>query len=265
LDYNGIPFKKTQFDSETKTAITETRLEEALGQPLTELNGKKILEAGSGAGRFTEVLLKYGAVVYSFDFSNAIEANYDNNMPNDQLTLFQADALNIPLPDNMFDYVIALGMLQHTPSTKKSLKELYRVLKPGGLLTCDHYRFQRGMYTSLYLVWWIIIKQFKPLIQMKITNSLTKLFFPIHWALRKRKFLQMLLRRVSPINFYYDRYDLPKETQYEWSRLDTHDRNTDWYKRHVTRKGFETTFIELGFSNIDVRVIEQGCLGRGVK
>ena len=171
-------FKKTQFDSETKTAITETRLEEALGQPLTELNGKKILEAGSGAGRFTEVLLKYGAVVYSFDFSNAIEANYDNNMPNDQLTLFQADALNIPLPDNMFDYVIALGMLQHTPSTKKSLKELYRVLKPGGLLTCDHYRFQRGMYTSLYLVWWIIIKQFNPSIQMKITNSLTKLFFP---------------------------------------------------------------------------------------
>ena len=74
-------FRQTQFDSFTQNPISENRLEIALGQPLETIKGLKILEAGSGAGRFTEVLLKYGAEVYSFDISNAVEANYKTTCP----------------------------------------------------------------------------------------------------------------------------------------------------------------------------------------
>ena len=161
-------FQRTQLDSYSNANITEKRLEEAIGHPLSQINGKRILEAGSGAGRFTEILLKYGAIVHSFDYSVAVEANYENNMPNEKLTLFQADIGNIPLPCDMFDYVIVLGVLQHTPSTKKSLEELQRVLKPNGLLVCDHYKYFLGVFTSLYLVWWVIIKNHK----IFLSNSL---------------------------------------------------------------------------------------------
>ena len=51
-------FRQTQFDSFTQNPISKNRLEIALGQPLKTIKGLKILEAGSGAGRFTEVLLK---------------------------------------------------------------------------------------------------------------------------------------------------------------------------------------------------------------
>jgi len=53
--------------------------------------GERVLEVGSGAGRFTEVILKTGARVYSFDLSDAVLANYANNAQYPDLCLFQGD------------------------------------------------------------------------------------------------------------------------------------------------------------------------------
>jgi len=163
-------FQKTQLDSYTKTNITEKRLQTAIGMPLAELRGKKILEAGSGAGRFTEILLKYGAQVYSFDYSGAVEANFNNNMPNDDLTIFQADIREIPFENDFFDMSLCLGVLQHTPNTLDSIRELNRVLKKGGLLVVDHYKFHIGHFLSLYLVYWYLIKNLPKNVQAKVTN-----------------------------------------------------------------------------------------------
>ena len=194
-------FSQTQFDSYTKQPISENRLETALGQPLETIRGLKILEAGSGAGRFTEILLKYGAEVYSFDLSSAIEANYKNNMPHRNLTLFQGDILDIHFKDEFFDISLCLGVLQHTPDTTESIRELTRVLKKGGKLVIDHYKFHLGHYFSLYLFYWSCIKRLEPQNQLKVTEFLTKIFFPIHWYFKDSSLAQFLLRRISPISF----------------------------------------------------------------
>ena len=250
-------FQKTQLDSYTKKNITEKRLQTAIGMPLTELKGKKILEAGSGAGRFTEILLKYGAHVYSFDYSGAVEANFANNMPNNDLTIFQADIREIPFQDEFFDVSLCLGVLQHTPNTFNSIKELNRVLKKGGLLIIDHYKFHIGHYLSLYLVYWYLIKNLPKNIQVKVTNFLTKIFFPIHWYFRKNKIIQYMLRRISPISFYYGIFELSKDQHFEWSMLDTHDKNTDHYKRHYSTKQFKN-LLELNFNFASYRIFERG-------
>ena len=44
-----------------------------------DLHGKTVLEARSGAGRFTEILLDAGARVFSFDYSSAGEANWHDD------------------------------------------------------------------------------------------------------------------------------------------------------------------------------------------
>ena len=111
------------------------------GFTLDEANSrieKFILEAGSGAGRFTEILLKYGGIVHSFDYSMAVEANAKNNSGNDKLTLIQADIRNIPFEKETYDYVICLGVLQHTPDPNESIRSLWDMLKPGGKLVIDH-------------------------------------------------------------------------------------------------------------------------------
>ncbi len=61
-------FPKTQLDSFSGIDVSEARLARCLQGSLAGLKGKLILEAGSGAGRFTEILLKHGAIVHSFDF-----------------------------------------------------------------------------------------------------------------------------------------------------------------------------------------------------
>ena len=42
------------------------------------------------------------------------------------------DARQLALPDNSFDYVYSWGVLHHSPDIAQSLKEMTRVLKPGG-------------------------------------------------------------------------------------------------------------------------------------
>ena len=113
------------------------------------LKDKLILEAGSGAGRFTEILLKYKSVVHSFDFSTAVEANAINNK-DENLILVQADIRKIPFQKKFYDFVICLGVLQHTPNPEESIRSLWNMLKPGGKLIIDHYLFK--CYTKVFLI-----------------------------------------------------------------------------------------------------------------
>ena len=245
-------YRQVQLDSKNGTTISEDRVKIALGKPLSSIKGLKIIEAGSGAGRFTEILLKYGAKVYSFDLSEAVDANFKNNSGHENLTIFQADIEKIPFMDNFFDISLCLGVMQHTPDTTKSLAELSRVTKKNGMILFDHYQKHPGQYLSLYLVYWFVIKNLPGSIQHKVTSSLTKFFFPIHWFFRKNTIVQFLLRRISPISFYYGLFDLSKKQHYEVSLLDTHDKNTDHFKRMVTEKKLYKIISEFDFTSFKI-------------
>ncbi len=130
-----------QLDSYCGVAVSESRLGRCMLGELQSIEGKRVLEAGSGAGRFTEVLLKHGAYVHSFDYSNAVDANASNNGGNQRLTLVQADIRRMPFARSTYDYVVCLGVLQHTPSPEESIKCLWAMVKPGGALVIDHYRW----------------------------------------------------------------------------------------------------------------------------
>jgi len=245
-------YRQVQLDSKNGTKLSEDRVKIALGKPLSSIKGLKIIEAGSGAGRFTEILLKYGAKVYSFDLSEAVEANFKNNSGHENLTIFQADIEKIPFKDNFFDISLCLGVMQHTPDTSKSLAELSRVTKKNGMILFDHYQKHPGQYLSLYLVYWFVIKNLPGSIQHKVTSSLTKFFFPIHWFFRKNTLVQFLLRRISPISFYYGLFDLSKKQHYEISLLDTHDKNTDHFKRMVTEKKLYKIISKFDFTSFKI-------------
>jgi ubiquinone/menaquinone biosynthesis C-methylase UbiE len=242
-------FRKIQLDSYTGTNMSEDRVKIALPFPIESINGLKVLEVGAGAGRFTEILLKYGAIVYSFDLSDAVLANYRNNMPHSNLTIFQGDVESIPFKDGFFDLTLCLGVMQHTRDFDSSLTEIARVTKSNGVISFDHYQKHLGHYTSLYLIYWMLIKQLPKNLQLNLTNFLTKVFFPIHWMFRNSKIIQYLLRRISPISFYYGMFDLNKKQHYELSKLDTHDKNTDHFKRMLTKNQLNEMVKRFKFKN----------------
>jgi SAM-dependent methyltransferase len=253
-------FPKTQIDSSTGLSISEDRLSRCLRGNISKLKGKRVLEAGSGAGRFTEILLKHGAIVDSFDYSNAVEANAINNGQHKNLTLVQADIRHIPFEKASYDYVICLGVLQHTPSPEESISCLWEMVKPGGALVIDNYMWKWTFILpppfggSVQVYRWFILRLPKR-IRYKFVKRVTDFFFPIHWKFRDSLFIQRILRRVSPVHFYYPDLKLrDREMHYEWSLLDTHDGTTDYYKHRRKPKQIRQLLEKLGAVDIDINI-----------
>ena len=110
----------------------------------------RVLEVGSGAGRFTEVFLKTTkGLLHSIDLSNAVEANLKNNALNyKRLCLAQASIYAIPFENNIFDKVFCFGVLQHTPSFSKSIISLINKTAIGGEIIVDFYPIN-GWYSKI--------------------------------------------------------------------------------------------------------------------
>ena len=115
-----------------------------------DLTNKNILEVGSGAGRFSQIVLGHtDGNLYSLDYSDAVTANFKNNGPHERLKLFQADIYKMPFAEAQFDKVFCFGVLQHTPDVERSVKALIDMLKPGGELVVDFYPI-RGWWTKIH-------------------------------------------------------------------------------------------------------------------
>src|SRR5688572_163481 len=129
----------TQFDSVNNRTASEDKLRRFFPFPLESLRGKLVLDAGVGSGRLSEVLLKYGARVVGLDLSYAIETARDNLAAYPDCALAQADILSLPLKDAVFDVVMCIGVLHHTPDPKRAFMELARRVRPGGTFGVNLY------------------------------------------------------------------------------------------------------------------------------
>jgi len=54
-------------------------------------------------------------------------------------------ATDLPYPDEMFDIVVASGVLEHTAMDQEALKGVYRILKPHGLLALSYLPYRKSL------------------------------------------------------------------------------------------------------------------------
>ena len=94
----------------------------------------KILEIGCGLGTDGAQFAKAGANYTGVDLTQAAV-----DLAKRRFELFQlpgtfrvADAEHLDFPDNSFDVVYSHGVLHHTPDTAGAIREIHRVLRPGG-------------------------------------------------------------------------------------------------------------------------------------
>jgi len=251
-------FRKTQLDSYTGTSISRDRLERCLGG-FSAVRGKKVLEAGCGAGRFTEVLLAEGAQVFACDLSTAVEANRENCGPNEAYFVCQADIRALPVAPQAFDVVICLGVIQHTPDPEETIRVLASHVAPGGLLVIDHYRYgHEDMTRTRQRLRKFLIRQDAGA-AMKIVKILVASLWPLHrlsWHLRKRAFGSRFRQAVlyfSPVLDYHEQYgQLGPKLLYAWAVLDTHDALTDRYKHKRSTEQIAQALTDLGLVQVEV-------------
>lgn len=244
-------FKKTQLDSYVGFPFSRDRLRRAMGDSqFASMEGLHVLEAGCGAGRFTEVLLEAGAMVTSMDLSSAVDANRDNCPIGDRHRIAQADLTKMPFEPMQFDRVVCLGVLQHTPSPELSIQSLWNQVKPGGWLVIDHYTYERR-WSSIRPLFRQYMKRRPRAEAMSFVDKLVNLYHPWHRRFRGFYPAWFILCRLSPITSFYRSYpQLPEHLQREWSLLDTHDSLTDWFKHLRTKEQIVATLKELGGQDI---------------
>jgi SAM-dependent methyltransferase len=109
------------------------------GISLSELGGRRVLDAGCGGGRYSKVVAQAGARVIGADHSTAVEkaAALCGNLP---VSFVQADLKRLPLVPGSFDVVFSIGVMHHDVDTRAVFDSVARMVKPGGRLAVWLYR-----------------------------------------------------------------------------------------------------------------------------
>ena len=252
-DYSGLSISKERFENETQWS--------------NNLKDEIILECGSGSGRFTKHALETGATIVSFDYSNAVEANYKSNGSHQNLLLIQADIYQMPFRKIFFDKAFCFGVLQHTPNPEKSFKTIVEYIKPGGRISSDIYRkYWFSLIMPKYLVR-LLTTRLDPHNLYKYVKKYVNIMWPVVKAARKIPkvggaiiFNIFLIADYAPI-LGNSTDDLVKE----WAYLDTYDILSPKFDYPTTPPNFKKWHEDVGLINIDVKYGYNGIEGHGIK
>lgn len=243
-------FTKTQIDRfSEQSSQSKSRFFAVTQWDKEDLSNQNILEVGSGAGRFSQVVLdETKANLYSVDYSNAVEANYQNNGHHQKFHLFQASVYDLPFVAQSFDKVFCFGVLQHTPDVRKSVESLVAMVKPGGELIVDFYPI-RGWWTKIHAKY-IFRPWSKKMPHDKLLRRIEK---NAQWMINVSKFFNKigigkLTNRFIPICDIKNTLpaNLSKEQLREWVILDTFDMFSPEYDQPQRVETVAQWFKEFG-------------------
>ncbi|MEX2451862.1 MAG: class I SAM-dependent methyltransferase [Rhodospirillales bacterium] len=125
----------------------------------SQVKGLRILEIGCGSGVLSCRLAREAAEVTAIDITETAVTLAKRNATGQNVTIdiLNADAERMPFADNSFDYVFSWGVLHHSSNMDNALKEVSRVLTPGGhgLVMVYH---RRSIAYYIHGLYWLLIK-----------------------------------------------------------------------------------------------------------
>lgn len=96
-----------------------------------DLRGKTVLEVGCSDGLACDLLLREGAGrVMGIDVCDNVGCNY----PGERIAYARMSADALAFPDNTFDLAFSIAVLEHCPTPRAVLEEMWRVTRPGGTI-----------------------------------------------------------------------------------------------------------------------------------
>lgn len=121
-------------------AGVERALREFVGEP-SEL---RILEVGCGTGHWLRVLESFENNVMGLDYSSGMLARARTSLPT--MTLIRGTAQHLPLPAASIDKVFCINAIHHFPDKLAALREMRRLLRPGGRMLTVGLDPHAGLY-----------------------------------------------------------------------------------------------------------------------
>lgn len=183
-----------------------------------DLQGKLVLDAGCGNGRYSYWAAQYGARVIGVDLGYGVESAYMNTKSDNNIHIIQGDIFNLPFPKQTFDTIFSIGVLMHTGDTRLALESLVQCLKQNGTISFHVYHKGNPVY------------EFNDFILRKITTRLsvgqlvrfTRVMFRIANILDKvsmLKYVNLLIRLENHPHCIFDWYSAPIATHHTYSEV----------------------------------------------
>jgi SAM-dependent methyltransferase len=97
----------------------------------TKHPGEKILEVGCGTGADLLQFAKHGALATGVDLTTK-HVELARIRVGKLAVVHKADARHLPFENESFDYVYSHGVLHHCDEPEQVVREIFRVLRPGG-------------------------------------------------------------------------------------------------------------------------------------
>jgi uncharacterized protein YbaR (Trm112 family)/ubiquinone/menaquinone biosynthesis C-methylase UbiE len=252
--------RRTQLDDHTGIELSEQRFFEQSKWP-RRLDGETIIEAGSGAGRFTAVVAATGATLLSLDYSSAVEANYASNGGHDNVLIVQGDIYKMPFREA--DRIFCFGVLQHTPDPHGAFLTLPRHVKPGGAVAADVYVKSFGRYV-LGTKYWVrpVTRRMRPETLYRWTTAYVDAMWPV----------AKLIRRIPKIGRNLNWRLLIADSSHrlsddavlrDWARLDTFDMLAPRHDHPQTLRTVRRWGAEAQLTDFEAERCDQGIAMRG--
>jgi len=97
------------------------------------LNNKILLDVGSSTGYITNILSQHFNFTVGIDIDEKGVSFSQEKFSGSKLKFLVQDSMNIQFPDNTFDVVNCTQIYEHVPDDRQMMREIYRILKPGGI------------------------------------------------------------------------------------------------------------------------------------
>ncbi|MBD1879136.1 class I SAM-dependent methyltransferase [Coleofasciculus sp. FACHB-T130] len=113
----------------------------------------EVLDWGCGNGHFSYFLVKAGYKTSGFAFEDFCVRETPNSSTYEFRKGSAEDPTAIPYPDNKFNAIVSVGVLEHVRETGgneiTSLREIFRLLQPGGVFICYHFPNQFSLIEAI--------------------------------------------------------------------------------------------------------------------
>lgn len=246
--YQWNLFRKEQIDSYNGTTLSADRFWQETGWSPDEIKSGWTLDAGCGAGRFLDAAAKSDTRLVGIDISSAIDAAKANLDGRDNVHFVQASIYDLPFRKGTFDFCYCIGVIQHTPDPKRSLRSIAAMVKPEGKIAVTIYE-KRRWYTMLFSKYLLrpITKRMKKESLLNVIQKVMPIAFPITDVLFRMPVIGKAFVFVIPVANYVHEKELNKDQRYAWAVLDTFDMLSPAFDQPMTENEARTPLTEAGF------------------
>ena len=204
--------------------------------------GKQVLDAGCGMGRWSYVAAKSGARhVVGFDLHDGVYPARRLTQDAGRVSLLKANIFALPFREASFDSIISIGVLHHTGDTYGAIRALLPLLRPGGRLFVQLYE-TRGE-----------AKDRRMAALLRITNWIPKrLLYRLCVVLVAARYVPLLKNLIQAVNHFVQTVSFGRHRTFWRNVADTYDWHCCPYRTFHTAEELLGLFAEAGLVDVAI-------------